>query len=35
VSKSWAKIKVVIVGTNTRRVGHVHGWCIMALINVS
>jgi hypothetical protein len=35
VSKSWAEIKALVVGTNTGCVGHVQGWCIGALVNVN
>jgi hypothetical protein len=35
VSKSWAEMKASVVITTTKRVGHVQGWCIGALINVS
>jgi hypothetical protein len=33
--KSWSKMKALVVGTNTRCAGHVQGWGIRALDNVS
>jgi hypothetical protein len=35
VSKSWAEMKALVVNTNIGCEGHVQGWCIEALINVS
>jgi hypothetical protein len=32
VSKFWAEIKALVVGTYTRSAGHVQGWCIVALL---
>jgi hypothetical protein len=34
VSKSWAKMKALVVATNIGRTWHVQGWCILALVNV-
>jgi hypothetical protein len=35
VSKSWVEVKALVVSINTGDVGHVQGWCIRALVNVS
>jgi hypothetical protein len=35
VSKSFAEMKALVVNTNTGRAGHVLGWCIVTLVNVS
>jgi hypothetical protein len=35
MSKSWAEMRAWIVSTNIDCAGHVQGWCIGALVNVS